>query len=348
MAGSPQSARSAGSRLKPVSIDPLESVGFASKGDKKLLDHKAQEDYYNKIVQRYMQFCSHYGKELASAFASLPASASADATRNPPASLPIRSAPPARRSTPSSAAIRPPESPQSTLSRAKQIEQRVPPPSTELSTLLLSLRKLREALLATASTTPVSFSQQVHIFSIRFSILAQHPPSYFPSLHYLLDKLHSPSDPLAAAELTEFTSYLILDYACRQNDLVAAFALRARARARHGFHSELVDRVLSALVHDDWIAFWQARKGLDGYMRAVTGWAVDRVRRHALKAVGSAYLSVDVKWVVKGCAGDTEGWTWEKLAEKEGLGWEKEGDKIIIRRPKSKVNTRKLEPIKEA
>lgn len=299
-----------------------------------------------------MQFCSHHARDLDAAFASLPVSASADATRNPPAFLPIRPASAPRRSTPPSTSIKPPESPQSASaslsSKGKQAKQHIPPPSTELSTLLLSLRKLREAILATASTTPVSFSQQVHIFSIRLSILAQHPPSYFPSLRYLLDKLHSPSHPLAAAELTEFTSYLILDYACRQSDLVAAFALRARARVKHGFHSELVDRVLSALVHDNWIAFWQARKGIDGYMRAVTGWAVDRVRRHALKAVGSAYLNVDVKWIVKGCAGDAEGWTWEKLAEKEGLGWEKEGDKIIIRKPKSKVNPRKLEPIKEA
>lgn len=123
----------------------------------------------------------------------------------------------------------------------------------------------------------------------------------------------------------------------------AAYELRARARARYSFRSDLVDRVLAALMHDDWVAFWRARKGLDGYMRRVTNWAVDRVRRHALKAIGSAYLNVDLKWIVVGCTGDGEGWTWETLVEKEKLGWEKEGNKIIIKRPKSK----RLEPIKE-
>ncbi|KAJ9191849.1 hypothetical protein DTO027B5_6803 [Paecilomyces variotii] len=314
--------KAAASRLKPVSVDPLESVGFVSKGDKQLLDHQAQVEYFQKIVDRYMEFCDRHNKDLDAAFDSLPTSASDDATKNPPASLP-----PARSGAPTKG------------SAAKSS----PPPAIELSRILLSLRKLREAILATASTIPVPFSQRVHVFSIRLSIMAQHPPSYFPSLRYLLDKLHTPTHPLEPSELSEFTSYLALDYACRQADMGAAYELRSRARARYGFRSDLVDRVLSALMHDDWVAFWRARKGLDGYMRRVTNWAVDRVRRHALKAVGSAYMNVDLNWIVVGCTGDGEGWTWEKLVEKEKLGWEKEGNKIIIKRPKS----RRLEPIKE-
>lgn len=66
-------------------------------------------------------------------------------------------------------------------------------------------------------------------------------------------------------------------------------------------------------------------------------WAEDRVRRHALKAVGSAYLNVSVSWIVEGCTGDGRQWTWEKLVEKEGLGWQLEGDKVVIRKPKPKV-----------
>lgn len=64
-------------------------------------------------------------------------------------------------------------------------------------------------------------------------------------------------------------------------------------------------------------------------------WAADRMRRQALKSVGSAYLNVEADWVLEGCTGE-QGWTWEKLAEVERLGWQKEGDKIIIKRPKRK------------
>ena len=33
----------------------------------RLLEQKTQESYYNKIVARYMQFCTHHSKDLESA-----------------------------------------------------------------------------------------------------------------------------------------------------------------------------------------------------------------------------------------------------------------------------------------
>ncbi|KAJ5989113.1 hypothetical protein N7481_004323 [Penicillium waksmanii] len=303
------SKRVPGSRLRPVA-DFLETVGFVSKGDKKLLEHSAQKEYFDKIVERYMKFCAHHSKDLDAALTSLPTSSSNDVTSNPAAAQPTTKSNPAVRGG--------------------------PPPSAELSTLLLSLRKLREAILATSTTTPAIFSQRVHVFSIRLSIRAQHPPSYFPSLRYSLDRLHSKAHPLPDCEVKEIVSYLILDYACRQNDMVSAFEWRARARKEYGFQSQTIDNVLAALMHDNWVVFWQAHKSVDSYVRAVMTWAVGRVRRQALKAVGSAYLNVHVSWIVGGCTGDEENWTWEKLVEAEKLGWEKEGDKIIIRRPKTR------------
>ncbi|RAL15539.1 uncharacterized protein BO97DRAFT_475897 [Aspergillus homomorphus CBS 101889] len=308
--------KASGSRLKPVA-DSLETVGFVSKGDRKLLDHKAQKDYYDSIVKRYMEFCARHAKDLDAAWTSLPKSASDDATKNPPASLPSK---PTGTTTPS--------------------------PASELSTILLSLRKLREAVLATASTIPNIFSQQVHLFSVKVAIQAQHPPSYSPSLRYLIEELHSPSHPLPDSDLKEVISYQILDYACRLQDLGAAYELRARARRKYAFHSSVVDEALHALAHDDWVIFWRIRRGVDSNMRAVMNWAEDRVRRHALKAVGKAYLHTDIKWITEGCTGE-KNLTWEKLVEMEKLGWQKEGDKIIIRRPKQKPPVN-LTPIKEA
>lgn len=277
-------------------------------GTCRLLDYQAQKEYYDTIVERYLRFCADHKDDLDAALASLPISASNDATSNPPVAQISSTSTPAKKG--------------------------IPPPSAELSKLLLSLRKLREAVLATAATTPVEFSQRVHVFSIRLSILAQHAPSYFPSLRYSLDKLHSASHPLPDSEVKELVSYLILDYACRLGDMAAAFDLRARARKEHAFHSQTIDQVLASLMHDNWVVFWQARKNVDSYLRAVMNWAVDRVRRHALKAVGSAYFNVHVSWIVGGCTGDYDDWTWDKLVQTENLGWQKEGDKVIIRRPR--------------
>jgi hypothetical protein len=272
------------------------------------LDHKIQTEYFDKIVDRYMRFCARHSKDLDAALTSLPTSRSNDATSNPPASRSVFKTNPAQKDA--------------------------PPPSAELSTLLLSLRKLREAVLATAKTTPAEFSQRVHIFSIRLSILAHHPPSYFPSLRYVLDKLNSTSHPLPGSEAKEMLTYLILDYACRQDDMVLAFELRARARREHAFESQTVDKVLAALIHDNWVVFWQLHNSVDSHIRAVMNWAADRVRRHALKAVGSAYISVHISWILGGCTGDEKTWTWEKLVEQEKLRWEREGDRVIIKRPR--------------
>lgn len=115
--------------------------------------------------------------------------------------------------------------------------------------------------------------------------------------------------------------------------MVAAFELHARAK-KHLKKIETVDRALAALMHDNWIVFWRIRNSVDSYMRAIMNWASDRVRRHALKAVGSAYLSTDLPWIVQGCTGDKDSWSWEKLVEAEGLGWQRQENKVIIRIPK--------------
>ncbi|EED19563.1 conserved hypothetical protein [Talaromyces stipitatus ATCC 10500] len=331
------------SRLRPVS-DPLEAVGFPSKGDKTLLDHKAQRAYYDTVVDRYMRFCSSHSHDLEAAWASLPASASADATKNPPSNLPALpigkpSSKSAHRDGPAESLIA------MTESLSLSDKQQPPPksavetqrsPAAELSTLLMSLRKLREGILAASSSTPVAFQQQVYIFSIRFSILARHPPSYFSSLRYLLDNLHASSHPLTEHALTEFTSYLILDYACRQNSLTPAYTLLIQAKKKHGFQSHVVDRILNALTHDNWISFWRIHKEVDGYVRAIMGWAADHMTRQALKAAGRTYLSVNVNWLLQTSTGG-EGWTWQRLSEKEKLGWHLEGDSVIIRKPRARA-----------
>lgn len=285
-----------------------------------------------------MRFCSSHSNDLGAAWASLPASASTDATKNPPSSIPAfaidkPAANPIPRDDSAADLIAKTES--LSLSE-RQIVKRQRPPAAELSTLLMSLRKLREGILATSSSTPIDFQQQVHVFSIRFSILARHPPSYFSSLRYLLENLHTSSHPLTPQVLNEFISYLILDYACRQNSLAPAYMLSIQAKDKYGIKYPVIERVLHALTHENWISFWRLRKEVDGYIRAIMDWAADRMTKQALKAVGRTYLSVDVNWLLRTSTGD-EGWTWQRLADKEKLGWQLEGDSVIIRKPKART-----------
>ncbi|KAI1966945.1 hypothetical protein LOZ58_000435 [Ophidiomyces ophidiicola] len=292
-------------------VDPLERAGFVSKGDITLLDIHAQESYYRCIMDRYAQFCKDHSGDLDAAFASLPRNPSGDATKNPPVNM-------ARKT----------DTKRTHATNAPQ----------ELSIILVSLRKLREAMLATTSKTPLDFSQDVHIFCIRTALLAGHPPSYYPPLERLLRHLHTKEHPLETSALHEFITYLILDYACRQGDIAAALQLRRRAGETIDYQHEVVDRVISALIHDNWVQFWKTREHGDGYVRTLMDWAADSMQRRALKAIGKSYLTVDLAYLIESCTGQRDGCTWEKLAEKHNLGWKREGNKVVIRARKLPIS----------
>src|ERR1700748_2421867 len=102
-----------------------------------------QESFYNKIVARYMQFCTQHSKDLDSAFASLSLEESKLSTIPPPRRQSVRSAAPQPARAPS------PLQPDLTAPATGQANNDpVPVPSAELSTILQALRTLREGLLA--------------------------------------------------------------------------------------------------------------------------------------------------------------------------------------------------------
>ncbi|MCJ1282531.1 hypothetical protein MMC26_001854 [Xylographa opegraphella] len=262
-----------------------------------------QETYYNKIVERYMQFCAAAGRHddaLDKAFASL----SLDSLDRVDQKI-------------SPDGVSPPGSSVST-----PIAQKAS--SLELSVLTMAMRKLREAIVASSRTD--NFAQRAYVFIIRAMILTATYESYHPALLHLLYKIH-PSTALPSPELHEFVSYHILDLSCRLGDMCNAFSVRKR----WDFRDKRVEMVLKALVHDDWVIFWRIRGVVDGYQRKLMFWAEEGMRKHALKCLGRSYLGVD-KAYVEWCAGRS----WEELKLQDGVGWELEGDRVTIRRIKAK------------
>lgn len=100
---------------------------------------------------------------------------------------------------------------------------------------------------------------------------------------------------------------------------------------KFGYSDRRVEMVLSALVSDNWVVFWRARRGVDGYQRTICGMAEQRVRLNALKVISRAYLSVDRRWVEE--ASERK---WEDLVA-DGVGWELEdGGRVVVRRVKAR------------
>ncbi|KAI0508598.1 hypothetical protein F5B22DRAFT_393530 [Xylaria bambusicola] len=283
------------SRLKPVELDPLESMGLPSKGDNRLLDLKTQESYYTKIVDRYMSFCSDAGErdELLRRFASLSLQPVGD---NPSRSAPKNKKPPV----------------------SKQDD------SKALSDVLQALRKLREGIVASKRTD--DFAIQAYIFCIRLSILVKHHESYHPAILHLLRRIH-PVHRMTTVELNEVVSYLVLDTACRRNDLGEAFALRHRYQLK----DSKVNAILDALTHDNYVEFKRLRQRVDGHRAKLLEYAEESVRKHLLKCFSRTYLSVDLSFLET--SADS---SWPQLTAEDGVGWELDGSKVVIRKVKAK------------
>lgn len=272
----------------------------------RLLDHKTQERFYTKIVERYLSFCSDVGDRdaLLQQFASLAidkqqsASSKTECSTSSTAAATVNTTP-ADFPTPS-------------------------PQNKDLSTVLMALRKLREGLVASKRVD--DFSTQAYLFNIRTSVLVKHAESYHPAILYLLHTIH-PKHPLTSFELREVTGYLVLDAACRRNDLAEAFLLRHRFKLR----DPKIDAILRALVRDDFLAFVRIKRSVDGHKAKFLEFYDDIMRRHTLKCFGRAYLTVDTEYLQR-----ATGSTFSQLVEKEGVGWHSDGSKVVIRNIKGR------------
>ncbi len=186
------------------------------------------------------------------------------------------------------------------------------------------MRKLREAIVASARTD--MFALRVYVFVIRVTMLTGHMESYHPALLHLLRHIH-PRNPLSDSELQDFIGFYILDLACRQNDLAAAY----RARYLYGYRDAKVERILQALVHGDWWAYWRLEGMMDRYQQQLMKWGDDGMRKHVLKCLGQSYLTVEKTYLER-----TTRRTWEELKKRDGMTWQLEGQTVTIRKIKRK------------
>lgn len=259
-----------------------------------MLDHKTQERYYTKIVERYLSFCSDAGDRdsLLRRFASL-----------------------------SLAKQRDNEAATATASATAAPAFPTPPPTAnkDLSNVLMALRKLREGIVASKRID--DFATQAYLFCVRLAILVKNSESYHPAILHLLKAIH-PKHPLTSFELREVTGYLVLDAACRRGDLAEAFYLRNKYKLK----DSKVDAVLKALVQDNYIAFRKIKRSVDGHKAKFMEFSEAQMRRHTLKCFGRAYLSVDVEYLET-----ATGSTFLELVEKDGVGWHSDGSKVVIR-----------------
>ena len=119
--------------------------------------------------------------------------------------------------------------------------------------------------------------------------------------------------------------------------MASAYSLRSSSRLKWGLESRIADSVLAAIATGNWVAFWRVRRRVDGYIRAVMQWHVERLRKSTLKTFGRAYMGCDVRWILASATGMEM--NWEELVEKENVGWIRDGTRVTIRKPKVRLTT---------
>lgn len=193
-----------------------------------------------------------------------------------------------------------------------------------MSIILMAMRKVREAVVATARKD--TFALRAYAFIIRATILIRHMESFHPALLHLLRHIH-PIASLTAPERHEFVGYYILDLSCRQNDLATAYKMKCR----YNYKDVRIGAVLKALVHGNWYAFWKAKSLMSGCQQRLLEYCEEGMIRRALECLGKSYLSVD-----KGFLERSAQRQWEELREKSNVDWQLEADVVTIRRIKRK------------
>lgn len=265
----------------------------------RLLDSRTQETYFLEVLGRYNQVKSTHGLDnnnLDDAFASL----SLDEN--------------------SSEKSKTTESMVNGLKSSKGRFRASNSTSYRISTILMAMRKLREAIVASARKD--TFALKVYTFIIRSTILMGHMESYHPALLHLLHTIH-PVVPLAESEYHEFLGYYILDLACRQNDLAAAY----HVKCHYKYKDARIEAILRALAHGNWCTFWMLEGRMETPQRRLMQWANEGIRAHALNCLGKSYLSVDRRFLENAARRP-----WEELREKNDLGWQLNEDVITIRK----------------
>ncbi|KAL8932310.1 MAG: hypothetical protein Q9211_006388 [Gyalolechia sp. 1 TL-2023] len=287
------------SRLKPARIDPLDRFGLVSKGDTSLLDHKIQESYFELVKTRCRASLgppSKTGEEDGNALAADLASLSLGPDTSGKSSRPTCDGP--RRAPPTAAT------------------------TSELPIIVMAMRKLREAIVASSRTD--GFAKDVYVFVIRATILLGHPESYHPAFTHVFRHLF-PVPSWSPDEKKECVGYYILDLACRQHDLAAAF----RMRNLYGHRDRKMDLVLTALVHGNWALYRRCKERGNEYERRLMGWADGRMGNHAVQHLGKSYLSAPKAYVER-CTGTN----WADLEKLKEVSWTLDGDTVVIKQVK--------------
>jgi len=201
--------------------------------------------------------------------------------------------------------------------------------NSELASIILSMRKLREGIVGSSRVD--AFSSKAYMFMIRISILMKHTDSYHPAIQHLLYNIH-PYVPLSAGERQEFAGYLVLHLASKMEAYSEAFVIKREFQVT----DYRILQAVRAMIQGNYWSFRATRRKVDLYKARLLEDAEQRMRDHTLKCLGKSYFTVDANYLES-----VTGTTWDGLKKEFGVGWGMDSAGIITvrkqKRPEQKA-----------
>ncbi|KAK9235514.1 hypothetical protein V1525DRAFT_260991 [Lipomyces kononenkoae] len=197
-----------------------------------------------------------------------------------------------------------------------------------LDQVVLGLRKLREAVIASGPPTP--FAKKVLLFSVRVTVLLGHYQSYLPAMKRLLDDVH-PVIALSAAERYEIGGLYVLHLVHFSNDLTAAY----HAMHQYDLFDDLALRqVLRAWADVDYVLWRRRYDGEpDSGRRRIMAFGDRTMAIETLKRLGTAYFFMQKDEIER-----FTGRQWTDCVQKLGCGWRlEETGRVVMRERKHRL-----------
>ncbi|RLV88996.1 hypothetical protein JA1_005407 [Spathaspora sp. JA1] len=196
-----------------------------------------------------------------------------------------------------------------------------------MDSILLSVRKLREALLY---SKPTPFHKKVFLFSLRLAAIMGHYQTYIPSINYLLHHNKTQLE-LTTDEIEEIATLLILHLVHFNQDLSRAIDVYFKYVPSN---KPLFD-IIQAWIHHDFVK-WFHLMSIQGdpYKLAIMKLGKDKMIKWLIASIGVSMYRVDKKWLeMEICSGEINV---ENLLTKFGSTWRVEEDGMVVIRERVK------------
>lgn len=168
---------------------------------------------------------------------------------------------------------------------------------SSITSILSSLRKLREALL---QHTPDDFTKRVYLFLIRLSALTNHYQTYLPCITYLLRE--RPIPILSKSEHIECSSLLVLHTCHFNNNHAGALTYFYKYLQTDGHDETNTDtlRIVLARVHGDYYTWTKLYNAQSDHARAaLMRMGLPSVLAGVVELISKSYFSLDLAHLEK-------------------------------------------------